>query len=69
MKTRRGGCQLAVMDGKLIAIGGYNGDDRYLDSSEWYNIETDSWSDGPKMKQKRENFAVATVFVDSSLNV
>lgn len=46
MSSPRGGVGLAPLSGKLIAVGGHNGKE-YLKSVEIYDIESDSWEQGP----------------------
>lgn len=46
MASPRGGVGLAPLSGKLIAVGGHNGKE-YLKSVEIYDIESDSWEQGP----------------------
>ena len=46
MTTRRSSFGLAVLDGKLLAFGGYNGylADRFLDSVEQWDEEEQVWT-------------------------
>ena len=67
MLTARTGCGMAVIGGKIIVGGGSNGD--ILGSTEWYNEETDSWTNGPKMQRERRSFGLTTVRVKKSLNL
>ena len=60
MWTARGGHQVAVVDGKIYAIGGFNstGD---LNSVEEYDSTTDTWITKASMLTARRNFQVAVV--------
>ena len=54
---------------KCLQNGGKKGPNYFFDSTEWYNEKTDSWTNGPKLLQKRGNFGVATVKVKKPLNI
>jgi len=59
MPTERMSIGLAVVDGKIYAIGGYNGD--YLNTTEMYDPTTDTWTTKASMPTPRTNFAIAVV--------
>ena len=74
MKVPRHFCRMAVVGEKLIVIGGRS--ERWSFSketadtpstTEWYHIESNTWTPGPKMTTKRCAFAVATVKVEKSI--
>ena len=50
---------VAVLDGKLYAMGGYNGD--YLSSVERYDPALDAWEAVAPMAEAREAHAVAVL--------
>ncbi|MFA5365057.1 MAG: kelch repeat-containing protein, partial [Candidatus Bathyarchaeia archaeon] len=56
MPTARAGLGVVVVDGKIYAIGGYNGD--YLGVNEMYDPETDTWMTMEPMPTPRVGFAV-----------
>jgi N-acetylneuraminic acid mutarotase len=58
MSTARGGLGVAVVDGKIYAIGGSNNESQ-LDITEEYNPATDSWSTKASMPTPRSGFAIA----------
>jgi N-acetylneuraminic acid mutarotase len=58
MPTARGGLGVAVVNGKIYAIGGSN-DDTHLDTTEEYNPATDTWTSKSPMPTARSGFAVA----------
>lgn len=58
MPTARSDFGLAVANGKIYAIGGYNGS--YLNVNEMYDPETDTWTTKTPMPTPRAYFAVAT---------
>lgn len=57
MPTARTGFGVAVIDGKIYAIGGYNGN--YLRTNEIYDTETDTWTTKKPMPTPRSGGAVA----------
>jgi N-acetylneuraminic acid mutarotase len=57
MPTARTGFGVAVIDGKVYAIGGYNGN--YLRTNEIYDIETDTWTTKKPMPTPRSSCAIA----------
>jgi len=59
MPTARSGLGVAVVDGKIYAIGGSN--PSYLGTNEMYDPETDTWSNGTQMPTPRYNLGVAVV--------
>jgi N-acetylneuraminic acid mutarotase len=58
MPTARGDFGLAVVNGKIYAIGGTN-DDIPLSTVEVYNPQTNQWSSGTPMPTARSGFAIA----------
>lgn len=62
MTTRRSSVGVAVMNGMLYAVGGYDGVARQcLSSVEVYNPETDEWNQIESMIQRRSGAAVAVI--------
>jgi len=59
MPTPRCGFGVAVVDGKIYAIGGYNGSNNYLAVNEMYDPATDTWTTKQPMPTPRSGFAVA----------
>jgi N-acetylneuraminic acid mutarotase len=57
MPTARSGLGVAVVDGKIYAIGGYNGS--YLRTNEMYDPETDTWTTKTSMPTPRHSFGIA----------
>ncbi|KAK5889691.1 hypothetical protein CesoFtcFv8_015672 [Champsocephalus esox] len=66
MKTSRSRVGVAVVNGLLYAIGGYDGQSR-LSTVEVYNPETDSWTRVASMNSQRS--AMGTVVVDGMIYV
>lgn len=60
MPTVRSGLGVAVVDGKIYAIGGSDGDSQ-LDTNEMYDPETDTWVSKQPMPTARSRFGI-TVF-------
>ncbi len=61
MNSPRAGVGGAVVDGKIVAVGGFDGTDQ-LGSVELYDVETDSWSYATPMRYERSYVgAVSTV--------
>jgi N-acetylneuraminic acid mutarotase len=58
MPTARGGLGVAVVNGKIYAIGGLNNDTQ-LDVNEEYNPVTNTWTTKESMPTARSGFAVA----------
>ena len=58
MPTARGGLGVAVVNGKIYAIGGSN-DDVQLAVNEEYNPVTDTWTTKASMPTARSGFAIA----------
>ncbi len=58
MPTPRSAFGVAVVDGKIYAIGGFNGSN-YLAINEMYNPETDTWTTKQSMPTARHDFAIA----------
>ena len=59
MPTPRGGFGLAVVDGKIYAIGGLNGDNLPVSTTEEYNPLTNEWTSKMPMPTPRSGFATA----------
>jgi N-acetylneuraminic acid mutarotase len=59
MPTARGGFGVAVVNGKIYAIGGINGDNEPLNTVEEYNPVTDGWTSKTSMPTPRTGFAIA----------
>ncbi len=57
MPTVRRDFGVAVVDGKIYAIGGYNGS--YLSTNEMYDPITDTWTTKASMPIARKDFAIA----------
>ena len=49
---------VAVLDGKLYAVGGYSGDGSYLSSVERYDPALDAWEAVAPMGEERDGLAV-----------
>ena len=52
---------MAVLDGKLYAVGGHDNDDGYLSSVERYDPATNAWEAVAPMGEERINHAVAVL--------
>lgn len=65
MPTARISLGVAVVDGKIYAIGGYNRS--YLSTNEMYDSATDSWATKAPMPTPRSNFG--TTVVDNKIYV
>ena len=59
MPTARSGLGVAVVEGKIYAIGGSN--PGYLGTNEMYDPETDTWTTKASMPNPRCRFAIAVV--------
>ena len=59
MPTARGEFGLAVVNGKIYAIGGKNGDSGPLNTVEEYNPQTNLWISKASMPTPRSGFAIA----------
>ena len=59
MLTARSGLGVAVVEGKIYAIGGSN--PSYLGTNEMYDPETDTWTTKTPMPNPRRSFAIAVV--------
>jgi N-acetylneuraminic acid mutarotase len=59
MPTARGGLGVAVVDGKIYAIGGSSGSDLPLNNNEMYDPVSNSWTVERPMPTARSNFAIA----------
>ena len=61
MATERMNHGVAVLDGKLYAVGGYNDDDGFLSSVERYDPATNAWEAVTPMATARCHHAVAVL--------
>ncbi|WGM90308.1 MAG: kelch repeat-containing protein [Candidatus Bathyarchaeum tardum] len=62
MPTARNGFGVAVVNGKIYAIGGYNrASGSYLASNEMYDPATNTWTTKASMPTPRSNFGIAVV--------
>lgn len=60
IKTERQGLGVAVVDGKIYAIGGQNDwISPFLDTNEMYDPATNTWTSKTSMPTPRRNFAIA----------
>jgi N-acetylneuraminic acid mutarotase len=57
MPTARSSFEVAVVDGKIYAIGGWNGS--YLGTNEMYDPVTDTWTTKQSMPTARNGHAIA----------
>ena len=60
MPTKRCAHGCVALDGKIYAIGGFNGDDGTLNSADVYDPQSDSWQPLAEMASARQEFAAAT---------
>ncbi len=61
LNTRRSGAGVVLLpDGRIFVMGGYDGICR-LNTTEFYDIDSDTWINGPAMHEARSNFAVCVV--------
>jgi N-acetylneuraminic acid mutarotase len=58
MPTARSGLGVAVVDGKIYVIGGFNGSN-YLGTNEMYDPAIDTWTTKQSMPTARLEFAIA----------
>ncbi len=58
MPTSRGGLGLAVVNGKIYAIGGLTGDNQLVSTNEEYNPITNQWTSRMPMPTARTGFAI-----------
>jgi N-acetylneuraminic acid mutarotase len=58
MLTARGGFGVAVVDGKIYAIGGLTGNDLPVSINEEYNPQTNEWTSKTPMPTPRSGFAI-----------
>jgi N-acetylneuraminic acid mutarotase len=58
MLTARGGFGVAVVDGKIYAVGGLNGNDLPVSINEEYNPQTNEWTSKTPMPTPRSGFAI-----------
>ena len=61
MAVPRGLIDVAVLDGKLYAVGGYNGGHQTLSSVERYDPAVDAWEEVAPMAYERDTHAVAVL--------
>ena len=61
MAVERFAPAVAVLDGKLYAVGGFNDDDGWLSSVERYDPALDAWEAAAPMAEAREAHAVAAL--------
>jgi N-acetylneuraminic acid mutarotase len=59
MPTTRGGFGIAVVNGKIYAIGGLNGNNLPVSTTEEYNPQTNGWTSKMPMPTPRSGFAIA----------
>ena len=59
MPTARGGFGIAVVNGRIYAIGGINGNNLPISITEEYNPQTDQWTSKTPMPTPRSGFAIA----------
>jgi N-acetylneuraminic acid mutarotase len=59
MPTARGGVGLAVVNGKIYAIGGLNGNNVPVSTTEEYDPQTNGWISKMPMPTPRSGFAIA----------
>jgi hypothetical protein len=59
MPTPRAGLGVAVVNGKIYAIGGRNEDYGYLNTNEDYDPATNTWTTRKPMPTRRSNFGIA----------
>ena len=60
MGTGRGDAGAAVVDGKVLVMGGFSGYN-FLSSVEVYNPSTNTWQMGPSLKAPRSGMGVAVL--------
>jgi len=60
MGTGRGDAGAAVVDGKVLVVGGFSGHN-FLSSVEVYNPSTNTWQMGPSLKAPRSGMGVAVL--------
>ncbi|MBN2700986.1 MAG: hypothetical protein JXR29_06000 [Methylothermaceae bacterium] len=60
MPTPRGALAVALLDGKIFAIGGYDGE-ASLPVVEIYDPASDTWQSGPSLSQPRDHLAAASL--------
>ena len=53
MNSIRSGPRLATFGDKVVAVGDCDDQYEFLDSTEVYDIEKDSWTAGPTLNNKR----------------
>ena len=61
MVTARDALAMAVLDGNLYAVGGWNDDDGFLSSVERYDPATNAWEAVAPMAEAREHHSVAVL--------
>ena len=62
MNTRRSGVGVCVVNGRLYAVGGFDGV-RYLKSIEWFDNSSNEWKFAPQMNYRRLGCGVGVVKV------
>ena len=60
MSSARGGMGVAVVDGKIYAIGGHDWGN-YFGINEMYDPATNTWTTKTSMPTPRSNFGIAVV--------
>ena len=58
MPTARGGFGVAVVSGKIFAIGGLNSNNQSIGATEEYNPQTNQWTSKTPMPTPRSGFAI-----------
>ena len=61
MMAARDELAVAVLDGKLYAVGGYNDDDQFLSSVERYDPALDAWEEVAPMAVERSTPAMGVL--------
>eukprot|EP00116_Pleurobrachia_bachei_P008207 sb/3468469/ len=60
MLTKRGSHGIALMNGKIYAVGGHDGNE-FLDTVEMYDPVTDIWTNLPRMTRARNGAGAAVI--------
>ena len=61
MRIGRSNAGAAVVDGKVLVVGGWGWGLTYLSSVEVYNPSTNTWQMGPSLKAPRSGMGVAVL--------
>lgn len=61
MPTPRGALSVCAVEGKIFALGGFNGNNIVFNTNEMYDPETDSWSSRKIMPTERVGLATAVI--------